>query len=197
MPIGPNAGRTLVGVNAGEVQTNFGSETTAAGALAVGEGGTGATTAADARTNLGLGTAATASVGSFLQVANNLSDLLTASVARVNIGLSTFPVGFYQGTTMSDAQVMLRIAAPFTFSFPVGMSGSTVAIGVSCTASSVFLFQKGGVTFGACTATSASVVTFTAAAVTTFTVSDVLTILAPSTADSDLADIGMTLLATR
>lgn len=41
-----------------------------------------------ARTNLGLGTAATQSTGTFLQTANNLSDV-TAATARTNLGLAT------------------------------------------------------------------------------------------------------------
>lgn len=44
---------------------------------------------ATARSNLGLGTAATQNVGVFAQTANNLSDLLSASAARSNLGLTT------------------------------------------------------------------------------------------------------------
>lgn len=44
---------------------------------------------ATARTNLGLGTAATQAVGTFLQTANNLSDIVTPATARTNLGLGT------------------------------------------------------------------------------------------------------------
>jgi hypothetical protein len=44
---------------------------------------------ATARSNLGLGTAATQNVGAFAQTANNLSDLLSASAARSNLGLTS------------------------------------------------------------------------------------------------------------
>lgn len=45
------------------------------------------TSASTARTNLGLGTAATQNTGTFAQVANNLSDLASAATARTNLGL--------------------------------------------------------------------------------------------------------------
>ncbi|NOY80906.1 MAG: hypothetical protein GXP31_07855, partial [Kiritimatiellaeota bacterium] len=45
--------------------------------------------AATARTNLGLGTAATHAQGDFAQTANNLSDLADAAAARTNLGLGT------------------------------------------------------------------------------------------------------------
>ena len=45
--------------------------------------------ASTARTNLGLGTAATSASTDFLQVSNNLSDLNNATTARTNLGLGT------------------------------------------------------------------------------------------------------------
>ncbi|NIE67475.1 hypothetical protein [Burkholderia sp. Ax-1719] len=48
--------------------------------------------AASARTNLGLGSAATQPVTAFAQTANNLSDLVSASAARGNLGLGTAAV---------------------------------------------------------------------------------------------------------
>ena len=71
------------------------------GNATVAEGGTGATTAGDARDNLGLGTAATVNTGTepgevpltseadsrYLQRANNLSDVVSPASAIVNLGL--------------------------------------------------------------------------------------------------------------
>jgi hypothetical protein len=45
--------------------------------------------AATARTNLGLGTIATAATGDYAATANNLSDLASAATARTNLGLGT------------------------------------------------------------------------------------------------------------
>ena len=56
-------------------------------ALAIADGGTGATTAANARANLGV--TATGSDTTYAYRANNLSDLSSASSARSNLGLGT------------------------------------------------------------------------------------------------------------
>jgi len=60
------------------------------GTVAIAHGGTGATTAAGARTNLGV--TATGMDTTYLYRANNLSDLGSASSARTNLGLGTAAV---------------------------------------------------------------------------------------------------------
>lgn len=67
-----------------------------------------------ARTNLGLGTAATHPATDFLQTANNLSDLANTSTARTNIG--------YQGST--NVNIAGNGAISITGQIPVANGGS-------------------------------------------------------------------------
>lgn len=57
--------------------------------LPVNRGGTGASSAGDARTNLGLGTMATETATDYLSKSGNLSGLASTSTARTNLGLGT------------------------------------------------------------------------------------------------------------
>ena len=87
------------------------------GTLAIADGGTGATTAATARTNLGLGSAAVLNNGTasgelptiaqadarYLQKSNNLSDLNSASTARTNLGLGALATLATVGAAQIDS----------------------------------------------------------------------------------------------
>ena len=58
--------------------------------------------ASTARTNLGLGTAATQNLAAFLQPVNNLSELTNVSTARGNLGLGSYAVLANPMTTLGD-----------------------------------------------------------------------------------------------
>lgn len=74
---------TFTGGTTGMSFTGIGTDVVLAGTLVIANGGTGATTAAGARTNLGLGTLAT--VNSPVPVANGGTAGTTAATARTNL----------------------------------------------------------------------------------------------------------------
>lgn len=77
--------------------------------LALADGGTGASDAGGARTNLGLGSAALLATSAVAQTGNNLSDLASASTARTNLGLGSLATlgaindGNWSGTDLAIA----------------------------------------------------------------------------------------------
>jgi hypothetical protein len=71
--------------------------------LAVADGGTGASSAADARTNLGV--TATGSDTTYAYRSNNLSDLSSASTARTNLGLGTIATQAASSVTITGGSV--------------------------------------------------------------------------------------------
>lgn len=81
----------------------------------------GLTSVATARSNLGLGTAATQNVTAFLQPVNNLSDLTSAATARSNLGLGSAavqPTGFFcvAGNNLAD------LSSPITARANLGLT---------------------------------------------------------------------------
>lgn len=71
--------------------------------LAVADGGTGASSAADARTNLGI--TATGQDTTYAYRANNLSDLASASTARTNLGLGSIATQAANSVSISGGSI--------------------------------------------------------------------------------------------
>ncbi len=94
--------------------------------------------------------------------------------------------------------VLLRYPMPRAVGFPVGMTNSRAIANTAATASTTFSLKKNGTLFGTFVfAAAASSATFTAVAAMSFSPGDVLTVVAPATADTTLADIALVLAGTR
>jgi len=93
--------------------------------------------------------------------------------------------------TASQKVLIFPTVRPFT----VSATGHKSKVYVNPTATASFLCQKNGTTFGTLTISTAGVLTLTSFTATAFAIGDYLTIIAPSSVDSTMADIGLTLLA--
>lgn len=105
--------------------------------------------------------------------------------------------GSYAGQPASGA-VILRYPFPRAVRFSSGLPNSKGVAGTTSVAAVSFSIRKNGVQFGTMDfAVGATTATFTAASNTDFAAGDVLTVAAPSPADSALADIGFALTGLR
>lgn len=95
----------------------------------------------------------------------------------------------------TNSATVLAFTAVRAFTLPSSYTGSVAKSNISATASTVFTVNKNGTSIGSITfAAAATTGTFSGAG-GTFAVSDLLTIVAPASPDSTLANIGITLVA--
>lgn len=94
--------------------------------------------------------------------------------------------------------VLLRYPLPREVRFPASLTGSQGTAGTAATAQTDFDIRKNGVSVGTMRfAAAASTATFIAANSMTFEPGDVLTVVAPGSPDTTLADIGFALRGER
>jgi hypothetical protein len=104
---------------------------------------------------------------------------------------------FYPGVPSANALVT-RVPVARAVTFPASLAGSIAKASVAATATANFNVQKNSISVGTITfAAGATSATFTAASPITCATGDVLSIVAPSTADATLANIGIVLAGTR
>jgi hypothetical protein len=104
---------------------------------------------------------------------------------------------FYPGVPAASA-IVTRVPVARAVSFPSGLPGSVAKASVAATSTTNFDVQKNGTSVGTITfAAGATSATFTAASTITLAAGDVISIIAPSTADATLANVGIVLAGTR
>jgi len=109
-----------------------------------------------------------------------------------------YDIGSTYNGAIPDGAVLLRYPMPRAIELPVGLTASAGVAAVTASSQAVFNIQKNGGTVGTMTFAAASTTaTFSAASATTFAAGDVLTVVGPATADSTLADIGLSLAGMR
>lgn len=109
-----------------------------------------------------------------------------------------YDIGCTVPGTPGASAVVVRFVAVRAINFASGMALSKAIANTAATGSTTFSIKKNGTQFATFAfAASGTSATFTAASATAFAAGDVLTITAPASPDATLADIAITLAATR
>ena len=106
-------------------------------------------------------------------------------------------IGFTILGLPTNGQEVLRLTMTHAITFPSGMTGSQSKSGIASTGNVAFSIRKNGVEFATLTYNTTSTGVFAAASSTSLAIGDELIVLAPATADTTLANIGVSLKATR
>lgn len=114
------------------------------------------------------------------------------------VNLQPYDIGITFAGAPTASEVLVRYPFPRAVVFPAGLTGSQGWAATAATAQADFDIQKNGASVGTMTfAASGNTASFTMASETSFAQGDVLTVVAPGTADSTLADLGVALVGTR
>jgi hypothetical protein len=109
------------------------------------------------------------------------------------VSVTTYDIGVFLPGQPSASQLMLYLPLERTVSFTTNLTPSVASANTPAAADSVFTLKKNGVQFGTLTFHANGTSTFTAASTTIFSAGDVLSIVAPATPDTALANIGVVL----
>ena len=111
---------------------------------------------------------------------------------------SPYNLGAFLAGTLGDGETLMAHIAPYDVAFPSGLSGSFVKSGVAAAASTMIKIQKNGSTVGTITfASSATTGTIAITGDPSLVAGDVLSLVAPATADTALADVALTFAGYR
>lgn len=120
--------------------------------------------------------------------------IVSAPAAATN----PYDIGCSSPGTPGASAILMRFVAVRAITFPSGMSLSKAIANTAATASATFSIKKNGTSFATFAfSASGTSATFTAASATAFAAGDILTITAPASPDATLADLAITLAATR
>ncbi|MEJ6846760.1 hypothetical protein V3589_11145 [Sinorhizobium fredii] len=106
-------------------------------------------------------------------------------------------LSFFAGGTPTANELLFRYEVRRPFAIPAGMAGSGGSSGAAATGAAALSVKKNGTQVGTATwAAAGTAATLAMASATSFAVGDVLTVTAPATPDTTLADVSMTIAAT-
>jgi hypothetical protein len=124
---------------------------------------------------------------------NDAGNLLTISLPT-----QPYDVGGAFGGKPAANAVLMRYPFPRSVTFPAGLTDSQGVAVTGAAAQTDFDIRKNGTSVGTMRfAASATTATFIMASQTVFAAGDILTIVAPATPDTTLADLGWSLAGTR
>lgn len=119
--------------------------------------------------------------------------VVPANITVVDIPFFYDIAGFISGKP-TNSQVLLRLPMIRAVTFDVNLTLSSASAGTGASESTTFNIAKNGTDFGTMVfANGATTATFVAAVPPAFAIGDVLTVTAPASANSTLADIGFIL----
>lgn len=119
-----------------------------------------------------------------------------AAVTRATLGANIYDIAFFVAGKPSNSQVILEFIATRSVVMPASLTGSQAKAGTASSATATFDIQVNGVSKGSMVFTSSATGTFTFSSQVTLAAGDVLTVIAPGSADANLADVRATFACT-